>query len=324
MHEQKPSLYTPMPPLVYVLVLNWNAPLYTLKCVRSLRMLEYANYQIVLIDNGSTDDSVQVLHRELPDLLLLQTSANLGYAGGNNCGVRYALECGAEYIWILNNDTQVDPNALTALVDALESDPGAALAGSKIYYMDRSERLAYAGADIDYLRGKLCHRGVNELDNGQYDMLEPVAFVTGCSLLVRASLIQKVGLMSEDFFLYCEDVEWNLRFQKAGFTCLYVPHSRIWHKESGSAGGPTNANVIYYGARNRLYLFERHFPLLSRTTSTLRYSIWHIKYLITIYLQEREHFGESFSAVFQGFKDYLNRVTGCRPMHIQKRVRRQC
>ncbi|MBC7882056.1 MAG: glycosyltransferase family 2 protein [Anaerolineae bacterium] len=302
-----------MSPLVHILVLNWNAYSYTIECVHSLRRLKYANYRIVLIDNGSTDNSEQILHRELPDLPLLQTGANLGYAGGNNCGINYALEHGADYIWILNNDTRVDSNSLTALVDALERNPDAALAGSKIFYMDRSEHLAYAGADIDYLRGKLCHRGVNEIDNGQYDKLEAVDFVTGCSLLVRASLIEKVGLMSEDFFLYCEDVEWNLRFQKAGFICLYVPSSRIWHKESGSAGGPENPNVVYYGARNRLYLFERHFPLLSRTTATVRYSLWHIKYLVTVYLQERKRFGEVFSAVSQGYRDYVARVVGCRP-----------
>ncbi len=300
-----------MTPLVHVLVLNWNAHAYTEQCVRSLQQLDYPNYRIVVIDNASEDGSEQILRSLFPELTLIQTGANLGYAGGNNCGVAYALQQGAQYIWVLNNDTRVDPHSLSALVAEMEQDPQVGMAGSKIFYMDRPDRIAYAGGYVDFWRGKPYHRGVNELDDGQYDRPEPVDFITGCSLLVRSACIAQVGTMTEDYFLYCEDVEWNLRFRKAGFKRLFVPTSVLWHKESASAGGGEHPNVVYYNARNRLYLFEQ-FSTLPRLTATVRYTLWHFKFLALRLFGQRTRFPAFCLAVFEGYRDYLKRVTGPR------------
>ncbi|MBC8122848.1 MAG: glycosyltransferase family 2 protein [Gemmatimonadaceae bacterium] len=307
-------------PLVYILVLNWNSPAYTVRCVESLLHLHYSNYRILLIDNGSTDGSEAVLRARFPDLAFLQTGDNLGYAGGNNRGVAYALERGADYLWILNNDTCVDPRALEALVEAVEKDEGIGLAGSKIRSMDDPDRLVFAGGQIDFWQGKSFHRGHLEADSGQYDRLEDVSFVTGCSLFFRASLIEQVGLMRETYFLYCEDVEWNLRIQKAGYRTVYVPGSVLWHKEGGSAGTTRaerlHPDVVYYCARNGLYFFKEAFPVPQRWTASLWHLFENFRLLVSLFRRRDPRFAEYSHSVFQAFADYCNRVSGRR----QKRL----
>jgi GT2 family glycosyltransferase len=297
-------------PLVYVIVLNWNAYAYTQDCVESLLRLTYPHYEIVIVDNASSDDSAAILQRSFPDLTVLQSGGNLGYAGGNNVGIDYACRQGAEYIWLVNNDTHIDPQALTALVEALESKPQAGIAGSKIYYMDEPNRISYAGGHVDFIRGKTLHRGDSEIDVGQYDQIEDVDFITGCSLLIRSSVIANLGKLCESYFLYFEDAEWSLRVKKAGYKLLYVPNSILWHKVSGTAG-EWNPNVTYYYVRNGLYLFEQHFAPAQRLTATVWHLLHHLRYL-GFTIQRRKQFGKHSIATVQGIWDYLWRVNGKR------------
>lgn len=294
-------------PLVYILVLNWNSCNYAVRCIESLQALDYSNYRIVVIDNASADSSERVLRARFPELPFIQTGANLGYAGGNNRGIAYALAQEAEYVWLLNVDTHVDRRALCALVGAMEANARVGLAGSKIYYMDSPERIAYAGGCVDFWRGSTFHRGENEPDTGQYDQPTQVDFITGCSLIVRSSVIKQVGPLIESYFLYFEDVEWSLRVHKAGFDLLFVPDSVIWHKEGGTSGGRMNPDVIYYTARNNLYLVEQHFPFPQRVTAGLRLMLARVRFLLrhTTDTQYR-------SAVLQASWDYTRRVTGRR------------
>jgi GT2 family glycosyltransferase len=303
-------------PLVFILVLNWNSHRFTLKCVQSLHMLTYHNHRILLIDNGSTDGSEEILRAAFPALTLIQTGENLGYAGGNNVGIDHALASGADYIWLLNNDTEVDVYALSALVEALETNAQASVAGSKIYSLEEPEILSYAGGVIDPWRGQVRHRGRGEVDRGQYDLCQPTAFVTGCSLLIRSSTIRRCGMIDAGFFLYYEDLDWNLRIQKAGFLCLYVPESKLWHQEGGSLGRSLGKkmkpDVVYYIARNSLYFYEAHFPIFQRLSASIWNLLSQLKTWFTLYFRRDAQYKPYGRAIRQGWSDYLGRIRGSR------------
>jgi GT2 family glycosyltransferase len=300
-------------PLVYVLVLNWNAYDQTIPCVESLAQTDYPNLKIAIIDNGSTNDSEAILRSRFPEHHLIQTGSNLGYAGGNNVGIAYALEQGAEYIWILNNDTLVSPNTLRLLVNAMLADPQIAHCGPKVYYMEEPKIISTAGATIDLWRGKTLQRGAHEIDIGQFDEPAYVDYICGCCLLARSDLVRKFGSMMEDYFLYYEDTEWGMRYRAAGFKLLYLPTAQIWHREGGSSGGHISPDVIYYNVRNGLLLFANSFPFPQRITATLRFTLSNLLVLIRTYFNKRNLFNSYTQAVFAGFRDYLSKVSGPRP-----------
>ncbi|ABB33102.1 glycosyl transferase family 2 [Geobacter metallireducens RCH3] len=246
---------------IAIILLNWNGWRDTVDCVESCRKLDYPNFRIVIVDNGSTDGSEAILRERFPDVELIQTGANLGFAGGNNAGIRHALVRGADYVWLLNNDTVVEPGALGALVRVAESDPRVGMVGSKIVYFDDPWLLWFAGAVIDPERPhRPFHRGLHERDTGQYDRVAETGYVTGCSLLARREMMAEVGMLDDDLFLYFEDADWSARAARAGWKLLYVPDSVVRHKESVSSGGAASPRLVYYTARNRLYFVRRNFP----------------------------------------------------------------
>lgn len=246
---------------VYIVLLNWNGWRDTIACVESCLALLYPRFRIIIVDNGSTDGSEAILRERFPGIELIQTGANLGFAGGNNVGIRYALEQGADYVWLLNNDTVVDAAALSALVQTAEGDAAIGMVGSKILYHDNPRLLWYAGAVLDPGRPYATHhRGLNEEDLGQYDAECVTGYITGCSLLARKEMAAAVGLLDAGLFLYFEDVDWSARATAAGWKLIYCPGSLVYHKVSLSVGGAASPMLLYYTARNRLYFTMRNFP----------------------------------------------------------------
>jgi GT2 family glycosyltransferase len=245
------------PSLVAIIILNWNSWPDTLACVASCRKLTWPNVRIVIVDNGSTDRSEEIFKERCPDVEIIQTGANLGFAGGNNIGIGHALELGAEYVWLLNNDAVAGPEALTMLVEAMEAEPAAAVAGSKIYYHDDPVRIWCAGGIWRKGRLRLRQRGANQLDKGQFDRLVPVGSVSGCSMLLRTSAIREIGLLDEVYFLYWEDTDWCARAGRHGYSVLFVPASRVWHKVSATVAARSHLQY-YYNTRNGLIFCMRH------------------------------------------------------------------
>jgi len=250
--------HEPSEDLVCVVLVNWNGWRDTLQCLESCERLAYPHFEVIVVDNGSTDDSVARLRSRFPDLRLIETGANLGFAGGNNAGMYAALGMGAAYVWLLNNDTVIDPASLGALVDAVRADATVGLAASKIYYQDKPDTLWYAGGYLSPLWGWSRHRGADEPDEGQYDALTVVEFATGCSLLARAGAVTSIGPMDESYFLYWEDIDWSARARRAGWRVVYVPGSRVWHKLGGSKPGGGRHMRWRYEGRNRLLFYRRH------------------------------------------------------------------
>jgi len=246
---------------VAILLINWNNEPDTAECLDSCLKLDYANFRIIVVDNGSVDDSGTRLKKRFPDVEVIKTGSNLGFSGGNNVGIRHALSLGAEYIWLLNNDTVVDSAALSTLVGMAENDRTIGMVGSKIHYHDAPSKIWYAGAWLDKRYPyRSSHRGLNEEDRGQYDLAGETGYVSGCSLLATKRMIEKVGLLDDDLFLYYEDIDWNARAVKKGWKAVYCPSSLVFHKVSISIGGMDSPRMKYYLARNLLYFIRHNFP----------------------------------------------------------------
>jgi GT2 family glycosyltransferase len=164
-------------------------------------------------------------------------------------------------VWLLNNDTIVDAEALSALVQVAESDKTVGMVGSKIVYHENPRLLWYAGAVLDPEKPhRLHHRGLNEEDRGQFDVACETGYITGCSLLARRNMIEAVGMLDDSLFLYFEDADWSVRARAAGWMLAYCPGSLVYHKVSLSVGGAASPTLLYYTARNRLYFIQRNFP----------------------------------------------------------------
>lgn len=250
----------PAYPDVCIIVLNWNNAAATSSCLRSLLTITYPAYEIVLVDNGSTDNSVQVLTAAFPAVTLLQTGANLGYAGGNNAGIRYAVERGAAFILVLNNDITVSPDFLKPLVEALMGQPDAGVVTPLVAEQGQDEGRVWAlGSAIDTSTARVSRRHAGDsLERWVHEAPFEVDIASGAAMLVRVELFARTGLLDEEFFLYYEETDWSLRLRRAGYRILAVPGSVVWHKVSATLG--IDSPVIdYYMLRNHFRLINRHW-----------------------------------------------------------------
>jgi GT2 family glycosyltransferase len=245
---------------VWIVVLNWNRPQDTVRCVSSLRQLDYPAYRILIVDNGSTDESVGVF-RELSDIDLLVNDHNLGFAAGNNRGIEYAMEHEADYILLLNNDTTVSSSMLSTLVEAAESDPRIGIAGPIIYYADRPAEVWFAGMHLRH--------GLYVVRKGLHlapplAPIEEVDFISGCGMLVRRGVWERVGLFDSRFFMYYEDLDLCVRAKKSGYRIVCATQASMWHALSTSTGGPDSPLKQYYQVKSSLLFCEKHTRGLQR------------------------------------------------------------
>ena len=251
-----------------IVVLNWNGLEDTRALLASLRLLrrpEGWEAFTIVVDNGSTDGSALKLAVEHPEVELLALPENRRFAGGNNVGLRRALERGADAIMLLNNDTAADPELAEKLLLALEQDPAAGAAAPLIYFGPPSRVIWYAGGRCIPSLGWTSHRGLRRLDRGHYRSVEATGYLTGCCLLAWRSVWEKVGLLDEDYYIYAEDADWCLRARAAGYRLLFVPGARLWHKVSASSGAMSPWK-IYHRLRANLRLFSRHARGWGRVT----------------------------------------------------------
>ncbi len=260
-----------------IIIVNWNGKRDTIACLESLKLIRtpVSELSVIVVDNGSSDDSVEVIRRTNPWVTVLPAGKNLGFTGGNNIGIAYALSREADFIWLLNNDTIVEKNVLSFL--PVFDDPSVGACGSKIYFAkgheyhhdrytagERGRVIWYAGGKVDWKNMYATHRGVDEVDHGQYNRPGETQFITGCSFVVRASVVTKVGMLDDRFYLYLEDLDWSLRIQHAGWKTMYAPESVVWHVNAGSSGRPGNPLHEYYFTRNRLLIGAKYAPMRTK------------------------------------------------------------
>jgi GT2 family glycosyltransferase len=235
-------------------VLNWNGGDDTLRALESLRGLA-----VICVDNGSTDGSAEAVEQRLPEVELIRTGTNLGFAGGNNVGIRRALERGADWVLLLNNDAVAEPGLATALERVAAARPDAGLLACKVLFAD-GETVEYAGASFNALLGYSGRRvGWGERD--RFHERRDVDRADGAALAVSRVALERAGLLDEDLFAYVEDVEWSLRIRRAGFAIVFVPDAKVRHRGSASTGGAASTTNLYYDTRNTIAVVERHRPL---------------------------------------------------------------
>jgi GT2 family glycosyltransferase len=247
-----------MNPLIFIVILNWNGRTDTLACLESIAAVDYDDLRVIVADNGSIDGSVDAIRLSFPWVEVVDNGANLGFADGNNSAIRYALDSGADFIALVNNDTVVDPKIVSAFVVAADRLPDCGVFGAKIYYYDRKDVLWYAGGYWDPETLSFGEYGAGEHDMGQYDTLTETEWVIGCAMFIRAEVFKKVGLLEPAFFLNNEEIDFCSRSKRAGFRCAYVPEAKLWHKISVSFGGEDSPMKEYFSARNRLLWAQRN------------------------------------------------------------------
>lgn len=250
---------------VTVIILNWNGWEDTIECLQSVLKIDYSNFHVLVVDNGSSDESVQQIRQAFPDVELLETRKNLGYAGGNNAGIIHALKHNPEFILLLNNDTVIDPNILTAFTSAAALCPQGGMFGAKSYYYSKPTLIWSLGGKWDTSISELVslHQGLEDSETS-FDRPFEVDYVLGCALLCRVEMIKKIGVMEEAFFLNFEEMDWCYRARKAGYLSYSVPDARLWHKVGVSFGGAESPLWKYFMTRNELLWASRHLSPRAR------------------------------------------------------------
>lgn len=245
----------PLSPLVSIISVNYNQPHITCEMLASLRKVTYPNVEVIIVDNASPSDDPGIITEEYPEVKLIRSSENLGFAGGNNLGVAQAK---GEYILFLNNDTEVDPGFIEPLVKLFETDPKAGVASPKIIYFGTDNLIQYAGSEgINSWTGRSITIGSLEQDKGQHNVSRPTLLADGAAMMVPMRVIKEVGLMPELYFLYYEELDWCEMIKRSGYTCHYMADATIYHKESISVG-KSSVLKTYYMNRNRLLFIRRN------------------------------------------------------------------
>jgi GT2 family glycosyltransferase len=249
--------FDPSATLVSIIVLNYNGRHFLEKCLGSLETQTYRNFETWLVDNGSSDHSVEFVRRSFAWVRIMPLEHNLGFCAGNNAAI---LASRGKYVALLNNDTIVDPAWLEELVKAIETDPKAGICASRILSLHEPSVL-YAAGDCYSVSGVAYRRGERMRAAGHFEQSEEVFTACACAALYRRNMLEEIGLFDEDFFSNCEDVDLGFRARLAGYTCLYVPKSVVYHVGSGTAG-VRNPRVEFLSSRNSEHVFFKNMPFV--------------------------------------------------------------
>lgn len=252
-------------PKVYTVILTLNNYLDTYECVNSVLSSNFKITSIVIVDNGSQDDSIKKLLADFGNNSIIHfifNNQNFGFAAGVNVGLRYSLEQSADYVLLLNNDTIIDKNCISYLISEISKDPSIAIAGPRIFYYSNPDKIWQGGGYFSYLRAGIIVPEKNRLVTEIDEKTKKVTFLTGCAMLIKSNIFEKIGFFDEDYFFYAEDVDFCLKAVKAGFTLGYVPCAKVWHKIGSIARDRTNAFFLYHIARSKIVLLRKNFSLL--------------------------------------------------------------
>lgn len=243
-------------PKIAIIILNWNGKNDTLECLASLEKVTYKNFQPIVVDNGSTDDSVPAIRKAYPEAIILENKANLGFSEGNNAGIEWALRQGAEWVLLLNNDTVVAPDFLDAFMRAAKEKPHAKILGAKILRYDKPEIIDHLGGFWSPELGEFCCPETGQDDHPYLEMRE-VDYVCGAALLMHRSVPETIGLLEPNFFLFWEESDYCFRAKRAKLQVWTAPEAKIWHKISASFTGG-KPHMHYFWWRSRLLWIERN------------------------------------------------------------------
>lgn len=296
-------------PYVIAVILNTNRREDTLACLASLQESRYANFKAIVLDNASTDGSVEAIGSRYPHAEIIALTDNRGYAGNNNVGIAAALAQGADWVLVLNEDTVLDPDCIGRMVAAGQADDQIGIVGPLVYHHDEPTVIQSAGGAMDS-RLNAWHVGENQPDSGQFQQIRAVDWVSGCAIMVHREVIEAVGMLDERFFYYWEETEWCLRSRRAGWRIVHVAQAKLWHKGVQRNYRPS-ANVTYYNTRNHLLMAQKHkAPLWVQAYLWLQIVRTLISWTVKPkWRDQRDH----RDAMWQGVRDFQMGRWGKRP-----------
>ncbi len=241
-------------PKVAAVVVNFNGKDVTRQAVESLRRMTYPNFDLVVLDNASTDGSPEALARDFPDLLQVQVEVNRGSSSGYAAGFRWAFEHGYDYVLLLNNDIEVEPGMLTELVNLAAADPQIGCVGPKCYFHGDRQRLWSAGGILRFRESITRERGYGVIDHGQYDRDADVDYVNGCAILIRRAAAEAAGAWDDLFFICVDDADFCTRVKRQGFRCVYAHRAVLYHMVAYTTGGYSANRNFQFGRSGAIYV----------------------------------------------------------------------
>ena len=297
----------------WLIVLSWNGRKDTLACLASLAALRNGDTEVVVVDNGSTDGSVDAVRAAHPEVHLVENGRNLGFAGGNNAGLRYAFEHGGQWAVLVNNDAVLAPDAVERLRHAAAEHPAAGMLAGKVFFDEPPDRIWFAGQRFWPAFGYSGRpRGYGRRDGPRYRRPYRTDRAAGAFMAASRRVVDAVGLLDEDLFAYVEDVDWCCRARAAGFEIWFVPDALAWHRVSASTGGErASTHALYYGVRNTIAVSERHLPMPRPLRELRRWLILAVFLFQAFALSERRR--PFAAAVRDGYRDALAGRFGERP-----------
>ena len=274
--------------LVYIIIINYNGYEDTIECVKSIKKnIKEDYYKIIIVDNKSTNDSVQILKKELKkDVKLIESSINGGFSYGNNLGIKYAKKCGAKYVLLLNNDTIIANDFLMPIIDFANKHKDCGCITPRINYYYDKNIIWYDGGDFNHYTCRADHININKKE-GKTNGIKETNFISGCCMLIPLEVIRKIGLMDERYFLYVEDTEYSLRIKTNGYKLYYDSTHKIYHKVNASTK-KISENTQFYEIRNRLLLKDTYLNNIQKMTTCIyniifyTYKVFTKKYSINI------------------------------------------
>lgn len=290
-------------PKVSIIILNWNGREDTIECLESLKGINYPNYEVILVDNGSTDKSPKIFKEQYTNILLIENKTNLGFAEGNNVGIKKAICRNADYILLLNNDTIVDPYFLNELIEVAESDFEVGIVGPTVYNYGQNNIIQSLGGKILWNKGKTVHIAGNKVEKNDLNGISEVDYICGCAILAKSEVFEKIGYLNKHFFAYWEETDWCVRAKKASYQILHVPTSKIWHK-GGATSGKISGFFEYHMTRNMFWFMRKHATrkqYLSFILYFSAYQFWFSSALCLIYYKNIN----AYMSFLKGIKDGL-------------------
>lgn len=296
-------------PSVAIILVNWNSYTHTKNCLRSLREIGYRNYKTIVVDNGSSDGSDDVLEKEFEEIVLIRNQENLGFTGGNNVGIKYAGDNGFQYVMLLNNDTEVAPGFLRPLIERMEEDDKIGAIQPKFYFLLDKNKIWNAGGIFYPSIGLTYTIGNGKPNKPAYDEYKEIDWITGCGFLVRVDIVKKIGGLADKLFAYYEDVDWSFRIRKLGYRLFIEPKSIVYHEASVSHKAKTKGKegllkptVHYLNARNHVWFLRKYTPWYYIGSVSL-YSLAKYSAYLGYFLVRRRF--EKIKFMLRGLKDGL-------------------
>lgn len=297
---------------VWIVILNWNSAKDTAECIDSLRSSTYRNFYILVVDNGSSDSSYEELKKLSYQGFIIKNTRNLGYTGGNNIGIRHAMEHGAEYVWLLNNDTVVHPKCLEQLIIAGEKLPEAGLLSPVVYYAEEKAKVQFAKEYIDLRRMEKS----SGYDIAKEDSINHIIHLPGTALMIKRAVIEKIGFLRDELFAYWEDTDYCIRAVKANFKNVVVESAAVFHKHQlcGEDGSWKSSHFYYYMLRNKILIGRYHFD---NRLERIRYFFYCILKAADISSSLRPDYAQSYiKGLWHGLAGVTGPIRDGRPVPV--------